>query len=110
MRRVKVFMHQYWAGDLWEDENGCHFQYKMDYLNKNNPEPISVTMPLQPEVFNSNVLFPFFDGLIPEGWLLHIAEKNWKINLRDRMGLLMVCCIDCIGAVSIIPDETKEIE
>ena len=47
------------------------------------------------------MLFPFFDGLIPEGWLLDIAEKNWKLNPRDRMGLLLACCKDCIGAVSI---------
>jgi serine/threonine-protein kinase HipA len=48
-------------------------------------------------------MFSFFDGLIPEGWLLRIAEKNWKLNERDRMGLLLACCKDCIGAVSIEP-------
>ncbi|AGY54685.1 HipA N-Terminal Domain-Containing Protein [Bacteroidales bacterium CF] len=52
------------------------------------------------------MLFPFFDGLIPEGWLLDIAEKNWKLNPRDRMGLLLACCKDCIGAVSV--EEVKE--
>jgi serine/threonine-protein kinase HipA len=41
--------------------------------------------------------------LIPEGWLLTIAEKNWKLNPRDRMGLLLACCEDCIGAVSVHP-------
>ena len=54
------------------------------------------------------VLFPFFDGLIPEGWLLDIAEKSWKINRRDRMSLLLACCKDCIGAVSVIPILNKE--
>lgn len=33
-------------------------------------------------------MFPFFDGLIPEGWLLEIAVNNWKLNQRDRFGLL----------------------
>jgi serine/threonine-protein kinase HipA len=47
-------------------------------------------------------LFPFFDGLIPEGWLLDIAEKNWKLNEKDRMGLLLTFCKNCIGAVSIV--------
>jgi len=50
-------------------------------------------------------LFPFFDGLIPEGWLLNIAEMNWKINHKDRMGLLLTCCQDCIGAVSVRNNE-----
>jgi serine/threonine-protein kinase HipA len=53
-------------------------------------------------------MFPFFDGLIPEGWLLDIAEKNWKIDSRDRMGLLLACCKDCIGAVSVLDITRKE--
>ena len=52
---------------------------------------------------HDSVLFPFFDGLIPEGWLLEVAEKSWKIDQRDRMSLLLACCKDCIGAVSVIP-------
>jgi hypothetical protein len=47
---------------------------------------VNLTLPLKAEPFNSNILFPFFDGLIPEGWLLDIAERNWKLNARDRMG------------------------
>ena len=50
----------------------------------------------------------FFDGLIPEGWMLNIAERNWKINRRDRMALLLTCCRDCIGNVSVVPINTKE--
>jgi len=46
-------------------------------------------------------LFPFYDGLIPEGWLLEIAQQNWKINRHDRMELLLTCCKDCLGAVSV---------
>jgi serine/threonine-protein kinase HipA len=53
-------------------------------------------------------MFPFFDGLIPEGWLLNIAEKNWKLRPRDRMGLLLACCKDCIGAVSVHPVNVEE--
>ena len=50
-----------------------------------------------------NDSFPFFEGLIPEGWLLDIASENWKINKNDRMGLLLACCQNCIGAVSVEP-------
>ena len=56
------------------------------------------------------VLFPFFDGLIPEGWLLNSAEKSWKINQRDRMSLLLACCKDCIGAVSVVPEQDDKEE
>jgi serine/threonine-protein kinase HipA len=63
---------------------------------------------LRPAPYVERVLFPFFDGLIPEGWLLEVAEKNWKLNARDRMGLLLACCRDCIGAVSIHPLLTED--
>jgi len=101
MRKAIIRMDDQVAGWLTQDENGYHYKYNPDYLSQTNAKPISLTLPLQEEVFTSNVLFPFFDGLIPEGWLLDIAEKNWKLNPRDRMGLLLACCKDCIGAVSV---------
>ena len=54
------------------------------------------------------MLFPFFDGLIPEGWLLGIAERSWKISRLDRMSLLLACCKDCIGAVSVVAETVEE--
>jgi serine/threonine-protein kinase HipA len=103
MKQAEVYMYNDFAGILTEDENGYTFAYDKQYLEKEDAEPISLTMPLTDKPNISNVLHPFFDGLIPEGWLLDIAEKNWKINNRDRMSLLLVCCKDCIGAVSIQP-------
>ena len=97
------------AGWLTQDENGYHFQYSPAYLQEQHPQPVSLTLPLQEPAFSSPVLFPFFDGLVPEGWLLDIAEKNWKLNPRDRMGLLLACCKDCIGAVSVHPISVEEI-
>jgi len=99
-------MHDQTAGYLTQNEEGFLFGYTEDYLSDKNAEPVSLILPLQKEAFNSKVMFPFFDGLIPEGWLLDIAERNWKLNTRDRMGLLLACCKDCIGAVSVI--EIKE--
>ena len=94
-------MHKALAGRLTEDEDGYHFQYDKSYLDQPNPEPISVTLPITNERYDSKILFPFFDGLIPEGWLLDIAQKNWKLDPRDRMSILLKACQDCIGAVSI---------
>ena len=103
MRKAEIKMQHQLAGWLSQDENGYHFQYAPAYLTSNDPKAISLTLPIQQNVFSSKVMFSFFDGLIPEGWLLDIAEKNWKINPRDRMGLLLACCKDCIGAVSVHP-------
>jgi len=103
MKQAKIYMYNSFAGILTEDENGYKFEYDSDYLANEKAESISLTLPLTDKAYISNVLHPFFDGLIPEGWLLDIAEKNWKINNRDRMSLLLACCKDCIGAVSVQP-------
>ncbi len=108
MKRAKVYMYDNLAGILIEDEEGFHFTYEEQYLESENSEPISLTIPLKKEKLSSKILFPFFDGLIPEGWLLDIAAKNWKLDKRDRMSILLATCMDCIGAVSIV--ELKEVE
>ena len=103
MKQARIFMKDNFAGTLTEDENGYTFVYDPSYLVNESAEAISLTLPLGDIPYVSTMLHPFFDGLIPEGWLLDIAEKNWKISGRDRMSLLLACCKDCIGAVSVQP-------
>jgi len=105
MRQGEVWVHNKKAGMLIENDEGYIFQYDKSYLSLKNVSPASLTFPLQEAPFISDNLFPFFDGLIPEGWLLDIAHKNWKLNPRDRMGLLLATCRDCIGNISIIENE-----
>ncbi|MFA6592434.1 MAG: HipA N-terminal domain-containing protein [Bacteroidales bacterium] len=109
MRQARILNHDIFAGILTEDENGYSFKYDPEYLNSENAEAISLTLPLSDKTYNGKILFPFFDGLIPEGWLLDIIEKNWKINRRDRMSLLLACCKDCIGSVSVVPTNNEEL-
>jgi serine/threonine-protein kinase HipA len=105
MRKGNVFYKNSLAGIISENEDGFTFQYHEEYINETNAKPISLTLPLQKEAYQNKTLFPFFDGLIPEGWLLNIAVKNWKINVNNRFGLLLALCEDCIGCVSIIEIE-----
>ena len=107
MREAAVHIQWERAGTLWQDDEGYHFSYDEAYRNRPEAKAVSVTLPLSAAPFHSATLFPFFDGLIPEGWLLDIAEHTWKLNPRDRMGLLLACCRDCIGAVSIHPTDSN---
>ncbi|HEY4149709.1 MAG TPA: HipA N-terminal domain-containing protein [Chitinophagaceae bacterium] len=100
-RAGTVFFKNELAGRVWQDEDGYGFAYDKGYLEKKFPEPVSLTLPLREKPYLSNTMIPFFDGLIPEGWLLNITLKNWKLDIRDRMGLLLVACRDCVGAVHI---------
>lgn len=104
MRSAAIFYKDYLAGILTETGDGEYlFQYEKKYITEHPDQFLTFTMPVGPKPFVHNRLFPFFEGLIPEGWLLDVASQNWKINQNDRMGLLLACCQNCIGAVSVQP-------
>jgi serine/threonine-protein kinase HipA len=104
MRSAKIYYKEILSGKLVETNEGEYvFQYEDQYVENHPEEFITFTMPVSTIPYREKRLFPFFEGLIPEGWLLDIASKSWKINTNDRMGLLLACCRNCIGAVSVLP-------
>ena len=104
MRSANIYYKEILAGKLTETNEGEYvFQYDDMYVRNHPGEFITFTMPVAEIPYREKRLFPFFEGLIPEGWLLDIASKTWKINPNDRMGLLLACCQNCIGAVSVLP-------
>lgn len=64
-RTAYVYVRNIFAGILKETDTGYSFKYDQSYLNMEENAPVSLTMPLTSEESVSNVLFPFFDGLIP---------------------------------------------
>jgi serine/threonine-protein kinase HipA len=105
LKRGRVFVDDQFAGIIEESEGLCIFTYDKIYLEKKEAKPISLTLPLRIEPYKEKNIIPFFDGLIPEGWLLNIITDNWKINPRDRMSLLLFACKNCIGNVSVHHEE-----
>ena len=110
MKQARIKFKNLEAGLLKETDEGYEFQYNKKYLASDSPAPGSLTLPLREEPYKSTVLFPFFDGLIPEGWLLDVALRNTDISVLDRYSLLLLCCKDCIGAVSVEQMEDNEDE
>lgn len=108
MRTAQIYYKEDLAGHLTETDDGEYlFQYTAHYVERHPGQFLTFSMPVRPQPYQDKRLFPFFEGLIPEGWLLDIAAKNWKLNPNDRMGLLLACCHNCIGAVSVIPMDNE---
>jgi serine/threonine-protein kinase HipA len=104
MRQARIYYQDNVAGILTETDEGDYiFCYDADYVKEHPTDFITFSMPVSEATYRDKRLFPLFEGMIPEGWLLDIASKNWKINRNDRMGLLLACCRNCIGAVSVEP-------
>ena len=83
------------------DNNHFTFEYDDSYFANKDKKAISLTMPKSQKKYESNILFPFFDGLIPEGYLLEVAIRKFNISRNDRMSLLLKTCNNPIGIVSV---------
>lgn len=93
------------AGTLAESGKQITFQYDPQWLGNPEAVAVSMTLPLRAEPYVAEGLHPFFENLLPEGWLLELATKKLKISKDDAFGLLIATCADCIGAVEILPAE-----
>lgn len=102
-RKAAVLYQGRLAGLVEETESGFRFTYEASFIEENTP--ISLSLPLRAEPYNSAALFPFFSGLLPEGWYLEIVVTRLKLDRNDAFGILLATCKDTIGAVSI--EETK---
>ncbi|MGO9470081.1 MAG: HipA N-terminal domain-containing protein [Isosphaeraceae bacterium] len=106
-RTGKVMLGGKMVGTLQELDDRVIFAYSSDWLGRKDAVPVSLTMPLRPEPYVSKGLHPFFENLLPEGWLLEVSSKKLKISKGDAFGLLLATCGDCVGAVEIEPLETE---
>ena len=85
-------------------EGGTSFAYDASWLARTDARPASLTLPLRAEPYDSRGLLPFFENLLPEGWLLELSTTKLRISKDDAFGLLLATCADCIGAVEIPPE------
>lgn len=100
-----VFHRGIKAGVLEITVEGFRFQYLQEYLSRPDAVAVSLTLPLRAAPYESKKMFPYFTGLIPEGWLLDLTSRTLKIDPKNVFDLLLRCCRDCIGATGIYPEE-----
>lgn len=102
MKTVKVYYKDLYAGLLTKyDDTHFEFTYDAAYLSISECRALSVNLSLQKETYRSEFLFPFFDNLIAEGWLLDIQKRKANLKEEDRFELIAEFGIECIGAVSL---------
>lgn len=98
-----VYCNMELAGILARDDSGEYvFTYDKNYLeNKANP-PISLSLPKREDEYRSQILFPFFSGLLSEGINKEIQCRLLKMDEDDDFTrLLLTTGEDTIGAITI---------
>ena len=90
------------AGELTRGDDGYAFRYFENYLRSPDACPISPSLPISTKTYIAKKLFPFFESLVSEGWLLEIQSRTQKIDENDYFTLLIENGQDLIGAVSVV--------
>ncbi len=96
------------VGIIEETDTGSRFTYDSQWLALPDAVPVSLTLPLRAEAYQSRGLLPFFENLLPEGWLLELSTAKLKIPKDDGFGLLLATCADCVGAVEVLADQDRQ--
>jgi len=85
MRKGEVYYKNCFARVIMVTNEGNYiFLYDKEYVQNHPDDFIIFMMRVTEKPYVDNRLFPFFEGMISDGWLLDIASENWKINRDDR--------------------------
>jgi serine/threonine-protein kinase HipA len=109
MESLNVFLLGRLAGIL-EFENGqLSFHYDSEYLESPSVAPISFSMPLRTEPFDSQTTTAFFENLLPPDDVRKRLGKILHLSRHNIFGFLKALGGDCAGAIALYPaDATRD--
>jgi HipA-like protein len=97
-----VFYNDRPAGIITKTGKTYRFAYYETYLNDAASRPVSITLPLRKEVYESDTLFPAFINMLSEGANKRIQCRMLKIDENDYFSLLLATAKDdSIGPITI---------
>lgn len=100
-RIAKVFYNNKFAGELEKTGERYRFTYAPTYVSAAN-RPVSITMPLQEEPYESDILFPVFTNMLSEGANKRMQSRMLKIDEEDYFSLLLATASeDSIGPITV---------
>jgi serine/threonine-protein kinase HipA len=102
MKRARVFVDAVLAGHLieWEKNQRYEFSYLEDY----SYQPISLTMPLTRRIYWFDRFPPFFDGFLPEGFMLDALLRKTKLDRNDQFEQLIRVGGELVGNITVERD------
>lgn len=111
MQILKVHFGLEIVGMVCVEKNNWTFQYSKEWLAREDVFPVSVSLPLQSNLFEHESVRNFFANLLPEATIREKLTKYYGISSQNDFGLLKACGGECAGALSVIPEnETCSID
>lgn len=100
-----VYLNNQFVGEVFREDDEFVFQYDKNYLSDLNSIPLSLSLPKSSENYRFKKLFPFFEGLLSEGWMKKVQETNQHIDERDSFTRLLENGEELIGAVKVLMEK-----
>ena len=98
MRKAIVYVHTDRAGVLTEiSPTEYYFEYDDNYKG----DSVSLTMPTSQRKYSYNSFPPFFDGLLPEGFMLEGLLKDTSIAPNDYFSQLLAVGGNLVGTITV---------
>ena len=101
-RKALISVNKTPAAEFIELDKG----FEINYFPSYSGQPISLTLPVRKEKYIFEYFPAFFDGLLPEGIMLEVLLKKFKLDADDYFGQLLIVGSDLVGAVTV--EEIKE--
>ncbi len=94
-----VYFNELFAGTISESTEGYTFIYDTNYTI--GGIPIGFNYPFTQLKYFNYSLFPIFENLVSEGWLLDLQSSMQHIDKKDKFGILLNNGLDLIGAITV---------
>lgn len=102
-RIAYVYFNDIFAGTITESSKGFNFIYDTNYILTGTP--IGFNYPFSQLRYFSTNLFPIFENLVSEGWLLDLQSSIQHIDKKDKFGILLNNGLDLVGAITVRKDK-----
>jgi len=100
---LDVYLHRFLAGHLVQDDYGdVSFRYASIWHENPAATPLSLSLPLQNEIFGQKLCKPFFAGVLPDAAKRKIIARNLGISANNDFAMLEEIGGECAGAVTFV--------
>jgi len=114
---LNVWMNGLHIGRLTKSTAGAlTYSYVPEWLATDGARPISLSMPLRHQAYSGEVVYNFFDNLLPDNReILDRIQARFKATTSHPFDLLAAIGMDCVGAIQTVsenesPRDVKRIE
>ena len=104
-------LNVYWNKDVvgilqLDERRHFVFQYAPEWLKRENPMPLSLSLPLRVEPYGDDLARPFFANLLPESELRRIIARKLGLSEQNDFALLEAVGGECAGAISLLSTDS----